>query len=96
MTYFVHPLIDKFKLSSLKIYYCYFRYFTVSLKKMEIKRTVEKIRLSISFEEFEEFKSYFTGLSEEFLQLGVSRYQQSRYPSDYRHNTKAAAATGKG
>ena len=66
--------IDKFKLSSLKIHYCYifFCYFTVSSKKMEIKRTVEKRRLSISLEEFESCK---TPLSEEFLQLGVSRCQ---------------------
>ena len=40
---------------------------------MEIKRTVEKRRLSISFEEFESYKT--PPLSEEFLQLGVSRYQ---------------------
>ena len=65
---YLHPLIE-FKLSSLKIHYCHFCYFTVSSKKMEIKRTVEKRRLSISFEEFE---SYKTPLTEEFLQLGVS------------------------
>ena len=48
---------------------------------MEIKRTVEKRRLSISFEEFE---SYETRLLEE------SRYQGIQVI------TKAAAATGKG
>ena len=95
--WYLHPLIDKFKLSSLKIHYCYFLLFYRLIEEDGNKADGRK----------KEAVHFFWRVWRRVLKLVNTTIRRVspvggwvcldiKVSNDYRHNTKAAAATGKG